>query len=287
MTLAIVTATLDWNRALACVTSWRERAAGPVGLYTVHQGMGNADWVRKDGAYLYMTREIVGVVPAFNIGVTRALHDGADIIACLHDDLLIEQDRWDETVIQLFKACPRAGLCGFGGAKGLGADDLYKVPYQPMQLARQGFRSNMHHAEAHGIRSEVAEPVACLDGFSQIGTRDFWEGLPCVNGPVRRVQGYKAEPLFQIMEDWGVVHHFYDGMLGCFAKRLGYMTWFLPVACHHFGGVTAVADPRYHAWADAATRGLNVDATTGDQHFWTQAHQIGYYQFRDVLPIRV
>jgi hypothetical protein len=231
----------------------------------------------------YHTREILGVVPAFNVGVARALHDGAQIIACLHDDLLIEQDGWDETVVNLFKACPRAGLCGFGGARGLGSDDLYKTPYQPMQLARQGFRSNMRHAEAHGIRSEVAEPVACLDGFSQIGKREFWEGF--TERTLRTGEGHQIllngeeTNLFAVMEAWGMIHHWYDGALGAFAKRLGYMVWYLPVACHHYGGRTAVADTRYTEWA-------KTQVTDGDAGFWEAAHRIGYAEFRDVLPIR-
>lgn len=298
--LAIVTATLDYPRAEACIGSWYRHAADAIDVYIVGQTAGRGDWEaiahQKNGGttYGYKSLEILGVVPAFNVGVQRALEDGAAIIACLHDDLEIEQGGWDDTVVNLFKACPRAGLCGFGGAKGLGSDDLYKAPYHPMQLARQGFRSNMRHAEAHGIRSEVAEPVACLDGFSQIGKREFWEGY--TERTMRTGAGHQMllndqqTNLFAVMEAWGVVHHFYDGMLGCFAKRLGYMGWYLPVACHHYGGVTAVTDTRYHEWAAKQTP-LAHDAgtgapTPGDQVFWTRAHQIGYDQFRDVLPIR-
>lgn len=300
--LAIVTATLDYERALTCMASWFDTTHAPVDLYLVQQARDQRDWVRAGTnmsggtSFDYHTREILGVVPAFNLGVKQALHDGAEIIACLHDDLEIQQPRWDDTVVQLFKACPRAGLVGFGGAKGLGADELYKAPYHPMQLARQNFRSNMRDAEAHGVRSEMAEPVACLDGFSQIGLASFWKGLyPTPNDRVHPgLWNPPSDPwnnLFDLMEQWGVVHHFYDGMLGCFAKRLGYMTWYLPVACHHFGGRTAVADTRYHEWA-AKQNPLAHDVgtgapTPGDQVFWTRAHQIGYDQFRDVLPIRV
>lgn len=156
----------------------------------------------------------------------------------------------------------------------------------------------MRDAEAHGCRSEMAEPVACLDGFSQIGKREFWEGF--TERTMRTGEGHQMllngeeTNLFAVMEAWGVVHHFYDGMLGAFAKRLGYMTWYLPVACHHFGGRTAVADTRYHEWAARHVNELTrTDARndeqarpTGDQFFWTQAHQIGYDQFRDCLPIR-
>lgn len=292
--IAIVTATVDGDRAQACLDSWRLNATQPLDVYAVVQGGMNREWecrvaTKQGRTYVRESREILGVVPAFNLGVQRALEDGAPIIACLHDDLLIEQDGWDEDVSRLFKACPRAGLCGFGGAKGLGSDDLYQTPYQPMQLARQGFRSNMRDAEAHGIRSEVAEPVACLDGFSQIGLRDFWAGKR--RDTAERRQDAFETPLLQQLQAGGVIHHFYDGMLGCFAKRLGYQVWYLPIKCHHFGGLTAVADPRYHEWANRYAQATDrlegiAEEGTGDQVFWLRSHQIGYTHFRDVLPIR-
>lgn len=296
--LAVVTASIDYSRALPVLTGWYERAAQPIDLYVVHQAGWNRDWQKfyegPTPLTVYTCKDILGVVHAFAIGVRRALHDGANIIACLHDDLEIEQDGWDEDVVRLFKACPRAGLCGFGGAKGLGSDDLYQVPYNPMQLARQNFGSNMRHAEVHGMRWEHAQPAACLDGFSQIGLREFWLG-----GERLSFQGasFGTEPypsqgnLFEQMQAWGVTHHFYDGMLGCFAKRLGWQVWYLPITCHHHGGMTAVADPRYHAWANRYAQqtdrleGIEEEGT-GDQIFWLRSHRIGYEQFRDVLPIR-
>lgn len=286
---AIVTATLDYVRAEDCLTSWIQHTQQPGDLYTVYQGIGNVEWEGvAHHSFLLRTREILGVVPAFALGVQKALDDGAEVIACLHDDLEILEDGWDQTVLNLFKACPRAGLCGFGGGKGLGSDDIYQTPYNPMQLARQTFISNMKDAEAHGMRVEVAQPVACLDGFSQIGRADFWRGL-AYDRPWMEHSPEGVVPLFQKMQSWGVTHHFYDGMLGCLAKRLGWQTWFLPVKCHHFGGRTAVGDARYIEWANTQrpTGLIDTAQPSGDQIFWLEAHQIGYDQFRDVLPIRV
>lgn len=297
--LAIVTATIDYPRAEACIESWLQLANKPVDLYVVGQGRGYREWEvvqrRPGGAatFGFMHRDVLGVVPAYAIGVKQALHDGAQIIACFHDDLLIEYKGWDDEVTHLFKACPPAGLCGFGGAKGFGSDDIYQTPYQPMQLARQSFRSNMRHAEAHGVRAQLSEPVACLDGFSQIGRREFWLGhyrdptltpvlLP---GLLPLQEEDHGRNLFHLMASKGIIHHAYDGALGAFARVLGYKVWFIPVACHHYGGVTAVTDDRYHLWADAqATPGF--EEGTGDQRFWLQSHKAVYEMFRGVLPIR-
>jgi len=303
--LAIVTATIDLPRALTCITSWLGRATRGIDLYTVRQTVRQADWERTPWfsgndvhgdhrIYLYDSREILGVVPAFNIGVAQALKDGHQIIACFHDDLEIEEEAWDDPVVNLFKACPRAGLLGFGGAKGLADDDIYRTPYRPMQLVRKQFLSNMRHAEAHGARCEVACPVACLDGFSQIGLANYWR---CIAHPLHRSTDASDKPamglnLFTSLELAGIVHHAYDAALGAFAKQLGYQVWFLPIKVHHHGGLTAVADPRYLNWAiDNAAIDVQDDGYTqtlrGDAAFWHKSHRAVYEMFRGVLPIRV
>lgn len=285
----MVTASIDLPRATPFVQTWLDRATEPFDLYVVSQGEIQRGWfvplgTHPKGHRLYScaVQEILGVVPAFAKGVAAALESGAAIIACLHDDVEIEQLAWDVLVLNYFQDHPEMGLCGFGGATGLGAGDIYQTPYDPMQLARQDFRSNMRHAEAHGSRTHVPVRVACLDGFSQIGRRDFWLGWP--PQPAKR-GGHVGLPdnLFQRMQDWGLIHHAYDAALGCFATRLGWAVGLLPLACHHHGGLSAVADPRYHQWADAQK---GTFEGTGDQKFWTDAHKIVYENFKDVLPIR-
>lgn len=219
-----------------------------------------------------------GVVPAFRQGVDDALqqYPQAEILACLHDDLEIHDPHWAERVAGYFAENPRMGLAGFGGAIGLGSDDLYQTEYRPEQLARIGFRSNLVDAEVHGVRSLLPERVACLDGFSLIGRREFWAG----------VQSPYGDPSLQPARPWamlarlGMIHHFYDSALGALAARYGWETWYLPIACRHYGGQTAVGDPNYQRWAQQQRPG-------GDHDFWEEAHRIGHDVFRDVLPIRI
>ncbi len=263
---AVVTATLDPDRAAECLGSWI--------------GHGTRRWE------LIVVQDQMGVVPAFAQGIAQALRAGAEIIACLHDDLLIEEDGWDVMVATGFKARPAMGLCGFGGGTGLGHQDIYRKAYSPYDLAREGFVSNMRDAEAHGRRVRALMQVACLDGFSQIGRREFWTGghrlAPVLSGLARMdsLLADKADNLLQQMADWGITHHAYDSALGAWAKRLGWEVWMLPVACHHFGGRTAVGDARYAEWAETIVPG-------GDRTFWELAHREVYDRFRDVLPIRI
>lgn len=239
---AVVTAgTIASPELDACVDSWRMHA--------------RYQWP------IYHVQGVYGSVPAFAKGVAEALDGGAQVIACLHNDLRIDEDGWDALVWDAFQQNSLVGLAGFGGAKGLGSDDIYKVPYQPQQLARQDFISNLQDAEAHGRRCTRVERVACLDGFSQIGRAEFFG------------------PAWDWLDDeQKVVHHAYDSWLGVIAARYGWEVLFLPVACHHLGGRTAVGDQAYHA---------AVAEQGGDQGVWAHAHAAMYADCRGELPLRV
>ena len=267
MRLGIVTATTHKGRAESCISSWFDKAGEPFALEVIFNGPAH-------GGYL-------GTVPAFRQGVDAMLtnHPEVEVIACLHDDLEIYEQGWDRKVLRHFDRQPACGLAGFGGAIGLGSDRIYQDPYDPMQLARIGFRSNLRDAEQHGVRSLLPERVACLDGFSQIGRRAFWEGAIRRGSLVQPAITADQEP-WALLEGLGIRHHLYDGLLGCLARRQGWEAWYLPLFCRHFGGRTAVGDAGYQDWAKTQT-------PEGDHGFWQAAHRIGYEAFRDILPLRV
>ncbi len=239
--LALVTATLDLPGSAACRQSWEDRAAYALPTYVVQ------------GTY--------GVVPAFAEGVAEAFANGAEAVVCLHDDVRIDQRDWDVLVQQHLDAGVK--FAGFGGAIQLGSYDLYHTPYDPMQLARGGFVSNMQAAEAHGRRVRSAMDCVVFDGFCQIGTKDWFATA------------------WQFLAASGMVHHWYDGALGCLAAQAGVQPGkMIPVACHHYGGRTAVGNLDYQTWARA-------QRPQGDQAFWLESHQWGYDTFKGVLPLSV
>jgi hypothetical protein len=125
----------------------------------------------------------------------------------------------------------------------------------------------MEDAEAHGERWAEPRRVAVLDGFSQILRLPQPEKYP------------EGNP-FRYLADLGIVHHAYDVALGAMVHDAGGETWFLPIACHHAGGRTAVGDPGYSAWA-------KTKHPDGDQGLWLDAHRIVYDACRDVLPFHV
>jgi len=262
-TIEIVTATVDAGATQEFWSTWQARAARPVAITTVKNGGQSAALSPVSTAggrrQIISVCEPLGTVPAFAKGVAAA---GADVIACIHDDVAIEEEDWDLWVSGFFETQGggrNVGLVGFGGALAVGEPGMYDRPYDPMTLARHGFMSNMRHAEAHGRRVVMPRRVAVLDGFSLIGRREFMQ---------------KA---WAYLDALGIKHHAYDVALCSLAKRWGYETWLVPVACHHVGGRTAVANREYAEWALRQTPG-------GDADFWKAAHAIVYDEFRDVLP---
>lgn len=223
--------------------------------------------------------DYIGVVPAFAKGVELALmaYPHAEVIACLHDDCLVQEKDWDRKVLEHFDGHRACGLAGFGGAWGLGDEQAGQGEYRPTWLVRRGFMSNMQDAEVHGTRCTEARRIAVLDGFSLIFRAAF---LARNRATGQRL--YTGQTLFHTLQDWGVVHHAYDAAMGAFARQLGWETWLLPFTCQHLGGQTAVGDAQYAEWAKTQT----VDAR-GDQRFWEEAHGIIWTKLGHLLPFDV
>lgn len=264
MKLTIVTASVAPLPEItnACFTSWGTKADNKFNVIYVLSNANEDKDIQSGDSWTLKSKEILGVVPAFNIGIQKAKDLGADIIACFHDDLEILQQGWDSTVINFFESNPNAHLAGFGGATGLGTDDIYKIPYRPHQLARQNFYSNMNDAEVHGKRSIEFIQCACFDGFSQIGRTKFISNA------------------YSYLNNLGIVHHAYDSAIGALAYRDDLEAWLIPIRCIHYGGVTAVGSQAYQEWALKKIK-------DGDQGFWQESHKILYAELMDVLPIRI
>ncbi len=287
----IVTATAGAEKADECFQSWYDKREIDGAIVVVQQGsLPNMPLRARDQYVAFQQDDYLGPVPAFKLGVDLALQITAPdgIIACLHDDLLIEEDQWDAKVMAYFNQHPEVGLLGFGGGTGLGSEDIYQVPYNPMQLARVDFVSNMRDAEAHGRRVTEPTRVACLDGFSQIGRVQYWQGKT-PGGSYSQLSS--LAPLDRLT-DAGVIHHAYDAYLGAWAEALGWHVTMLPIACHHYGGQTAVGDAGYQAWAKTQAPelipigGPGGAIVDGDNAFWQVAHRKVYDLLRGVLPLR-
>ena len=268
MRLIIVTASVGLLSARQedCLASWYNKANDTPTLIHVQSGMQEDGELQDDPpdfpTYIIRSKQILGVVPAYTLGINKAMELGADLIACFHDDLEILQQDWDKEVQTLFRLNQDAILAGFGGATGLGTEDIYQTPYNPMHLARQNFYSNLIDAESHGMRSTEFIQCACFDGFSQIGRAKF------------------IHDAYTYLLSLGITHHAYDSAIGALAYRDGGEAWLVPIRCQHYGGMTAVGSSQYQEWAKQQN-------AKGDQGFWEESHRIVYEELREILPIRI
>jgi hypothetical protein len=209
-----------------------------------------------------------GMLPAYQRGFMVTAHDfdsgyyAADILAYLHDDLLIHDTDWISRVLKEFED-PQVGLVGFGGALGHGSPSLYREPYDYHQLGRSDFLSNMSDAEKHGKRFTGSCDVAVLDGFALIVRREVLEKAGGWNAAIELLSNSNSnEPL----------HHCYDYWLSCITRRLGYRIRLVGIGCTHKGGSTYVK--------------LGVGKRESNWLQFLEAHSRIYDHFKDVLPAR-
>lgn len=196
-------------------------------------------------------------VQALQEGFLRT-DQGVDVIGYLHSDLEIHEKGWDERVLREFED-ESVGVVGFGGALRHGRPDIYKVPYEPAQLARDGYRSNVTDAEDHGERFEGSCGVAVLDGFALFVRPELLE----------KAGGWPVDHL---------VFHCYDYWICLIAHRFGRRVRLAGVKCTHHGGRTSTRDEY---------QGKLRDMGTSDQGVHEEAHRWIYGEFRDVLPVEV
>lgn len=205
--------------------------------------------------FMPKSKKPLGSTKAFNLGVKHAT---GDIIVMLHNDLMVRQDGWDMMVESFFRqAGPTVGVCGFHGSKMLGHPQIYQIPYELVQLARNDSYSNMEDAESHGQRMTRPIQVVTVDGMAMICKRaDFeaWNGF-----------------------DETYPHHMYDHDLCLTARAHGRTNWMLPISVRHISGQTANADRYNEEFADQGR----------DQGVHRQAHADFYEKWRGTLPVRV
>jgi len=246
MKMAIITAHAGADSLEEATKSW-------VGRGYTWEPFGDSKGILCPGVDLIITNGSEGMLPAYQYGFEFAKNAGFDLLAYLHDDVIIDDDNgaWIARVEKEFED-PTVGLVGFGGAIGHGSAGMYDVPYQYQLLARHAFMSNMRDAENHGTRFIRSCNVAVLDGFAMIVRREVLEKAG--GWPLGTPIGYVC----------------YDYWLSCMTRRLGYKIRLVGVPCQHLGGRTFVKlgkgdDPRH--WQQ-----------------YLDSHKYIYEEFRDVLP---
>lgn len=181
----------------------------------------------------------------------------ATVLGYLHSDLFIHERNWDQRVLHEFDD-PTVGVVGFVGAKRLGYEHIYKIPYSHTQLARYDVLSNLTDAETHGARFTGTCDVAVVDSCAVFMRRDL----------LRQASGW---PVGTYPNN----AHCSDLWACLVARRLGLRTRLVGVACTHRSG----------GKGEAGSRWLEQHGTDIVHH--RRAHELIYEEFRDQLPVRV
>ena len=221
-----------------------------------------------------------GVYPLFWEALDHTT--SSDIVAVFHSDVFIAEKGWDKRVIEAFQGNEKLGLLGFigsneidgSGGRGLGTMSNF-----------QGNEYHGHHhtdaswgnwkgspAEIHGRRETGIAKAAVVDGCVMIFRRSVLEQIKC-------------RPDFP-------PHHFYDRLLSCEVRELGYEVGVLGVACDHISGQTVNQEPNYHTMAEewATAHGIAKHEGGWDSTLYLEAEHQWLNEYRDIkhlVPCKV
>jgi GT2 family glycosyltransferase len=201
----------------------------------------------------------MGSTKAFNAGLRESK---GDVVVMIHNDLLMKESGWDARLLSAFENDPGTtiGVVGIHGAAQLGRPELYREPYQLIQLARALTFSNLVDAESHGARLTIPREAVTLDGMFLAARRAdlmAWGGFD---------ERYR--------------HHQYDHHLCLIARQAGRRNLFVPLVGHHLSGQTANFS-RYND--DLKAKGID-----GDSEVHRKSHELFYEYWRGTgqLPAR-
>jgi GT2 family glycosyltransferase len=169
--------------------------------------------------------ENIGVYPVFGEVLKDERLKDYEILAFLHNDLYVYDEKWASRVIEAFERDPLLGIVGFIGSNEIDSNGGRGLGTMSNFQGKVGGR-----AEVHGRRIAGLEPAAVVDGCAMIFRRKCLEEI--------------YDPEFP-------PHHFYDRLFSLEALTRGYRLAVLGVACDHVSGQTANQE---QGWHDAARR---------------------------------
>lgn len=185
------------------------------------------------GAKIVRNEQSSGVYPTFKQGFAETT---GDIVAFLHSDMIVWEERWNERVVRAFDDRPKLGMIGFigsdeidtAGGRGLGTisnfqgDMLSDAP----DIEGKSMGWNGSAAHIHGKVSDQFSRAAVIDGCAMIIKRGCF---------FNRVE---FPP-----------HHFYDRLISTQMHEQGFEVGVLGIACDHISGQTVNQEPAYQKMA--------------------------------------
>jgi GT2 family glycosyltransferase len=197
-----------------------------------------------------------------NVGAIESLNQiwknaTGEIIFFLHNDTQVFEKDYDLKIKKTFENIPEAGIVGCYGAKGFCTQDIFQVPYQMGQLARNNNVSNcLMNKQVHGFRNLAVpyENIAVLDGFMMVIKKEL----------IDKTDGF-GKILF-----W---HHNQDNLICVQSLQLGYENIVIDFKAAHIGGQTDVKEN----WTEGTGK------TKSEIH--SESHIPMYKYLKGVAPI--
>jgi hypothetical protein len=210
----------------------------------------------------------IGVYPIF----WEALkHTDADVLAFFHSDLFVAEKGFDTRIIEAFKQMINLGLLGFigsnqidsSGGRGLGTTSNF----QGSEYEMNGKIWHGSPALVHGKAYSGYSKAAVVDGCAMIFRRTTLEDIK---------QRENFPP-----------HHFYDRLLSCEVRELGYEVGVLGIACDHISGQTVNQESAYHRmaneWIKEHMDGMLTDSP--DMIVYVEAERQWLEEYRDIKKL--
>jgi GT2 family glycosyltransferase len=221
----------------------------------------------------------IGVYPTF----WEALkHTDADILAFFHSDMIVEEKDWDTRILDVFRVHDRLGLVGFIGSDQIdfngGRGNGTTSNFQGIKTVHRDKLGNQKEwqgspAGAHGRTEKGLTRAVVVDGCAMVFRRSVLEAIK---------QRENFPP-----------HHFYDRLLSCEVRELGFEVGVLGIECDHISGQTVNQENAYSIMAQewATAHGLTMEGVHNwDSVLYREAEKQWLMEYRDqkhLVPVKL
>jgi glycosyltransferase involved in cell wall biosynthesis len=214
-----------------------------------------------------------------NIGVLLSIQQGlaeaaGDVVAVMHNDVLLHEAGWNRRVEEAFKADPKLGLAGFVGARGCAKDGGRIHTMSHLTGEEWGVTRVKPAALHHGELISGIVPAAVLDGLMMI---------------FRKQLAHWIAKVTTIFDPDRAPHHWYDRNISLHFLEQGCHLAVIGIRCDHLSGATANSSLIYRdsarRWCQA--RGIPLIDDNPDYTLYKYGERQFHKEWSRKLPVNV
>jgi glycosyltransferase involved in cell wall biosynthesis len=208
-----------------------------------------AHYPELNNSYFRIAQENQGVLGVFQTGMQIT---SADIVAFIHNDLLIHEDGYDKKIIQAFEERPKLGMAGFVGGRGVaGNGGRYRTTSNMLGKEWGSCECHTVIGAHHGEISTGFTYASTLDGCCTIFRRTAYDDI------VANTDCFSSRrPL----------NHWYDRNIPLHMIQRGWQVGIVGVGFDHFSANTGAGTESYHSSVRKWASEQNVDLGEAPDH---------------------